>query len=378
MTSTGSIKVAQNYLPEQFSPDKPLGLSILQAIEAEMRQGRWTLGPQVEEFEEKWAEFCGTRYAVGVSTGTDAIFLLLKGVGVGPGHEVITSAFGFPATVGAIIQAGAKPALVDIDDSLLLDWSRALDAVGDNTRAILPVWWAGNMWEKGFRKQPKQGVHLLEDACQAFGARNKGGMAGTVGQGAAFSLHPLKAMNVMGDGGVITTDSPGLAEELRLLRNHGLAGRDTWLKPGYNMRIQTIQALVGLCLLPTVSSSVARRRAIADRYDRLLSGIPQVRLTHVGANVAPSRHLYVILAQNRDALLSWLGECGIEAKVHYPIPLHSQPAIKSLGYRDGDFPKAEAVAKETISLPCHEYMEDWQADYVAERIAEFYASRGSE
>ena len=348
-----------------------MGTRILLAIAREMARGFYTLGPAVQEFEEAFAAYCGVRYAVGVNSGTDALFLLMKALGVGPGDGVITVPNTFVATVGAIIAAGATPVFIDIGDDYLMAQEGQIRPkmppglqLPGYPKYRIPVHWGGNI-----AYTPK--LHI-EDACQAIGASYKGRKAGSLGVGAAFSLHPLKNLNVMGDGGMVTTNDEGLAQAIRLLRNHGLQDRDTCVMPGYNSRLDTIQAIVGLEVLKELLWVTERRQANAKRYDEGLRGLKEVTIPYRDSDVEQVYHLYQVEVERRDELLAYLQAKGIEAKVHYAIPLHLQPGFKSLGYQEGDFPRAEAFARDHLTLPVHQYLSNEQLDYVVEAIRGFY------
>ena len=357
------MKVPYTYLPEEFAPYGKISRDILREIEAELQQGRFTLGPAVQEFEEAFAAVCRTRYAIGVGNGTDALFLIMKAMGIDYHHRVITAPNTFVATVGAIIQAGALPSFWDIGDDYLIHGNTLQK--GD---WLLPVDWAGATVNLHGPARP----WAIEDACQAIGGTANGLKAGSIGIAAAFSLHPLKNVNVWGDGGVVTTSDEGLAQEIRLLRNHGLSDRDTWAKPGFNSRLDTIQAIVGLRVLADLEEVTYARIANARRYDEGLAGIEQVTIPPRNPYTRHVYHLYQVEVEQRDLLQKHLLEAGIEAKVHYPTPLHLQPALAYLGHRRGDFPRAERFCNTHITLPIHQYLRNDQIDYTIEAIREFY------
>ena len=354
MITKAQMHVPYTYLTTEFSPDAALGKRILAGIADEMRYGRYTLGPAVHEFEEAFAQVCQTKHAIGVGNGTDALFLIMKAMGVEPGRVIATIPVTFLATVGAIIAADGLPQFEDIP------WNQR------DSRGILsmPVHWAG--------EPTTSNGQFIEDACQAIGAEVNGRRVGSLGIAAAFSLHPLKNVNVMGDGGVVTTNDDALAAEVRLLRNHGLQGRDTWIKPGYNSRLDTIQAVVGLEALKELDWVTERRIANAERYDDGLRGLAQVAYPARLRDIRHVYHLYQVQVENRDELLAYLQAHGVEAKVHYPTPLHLQPALASLGYKRGDFPNAERFCDTHISLPIHQYLTEEQIDYALSCIHDFY------
>lgn len=367
------MRVKYSYLEEQFAEPGP----ILEGIERLVRSTDFTLGEPVEQFEEKFAAAIGTRYAIGVNSGTDALFLSLKAAGVKPGDEVITSPNTFIATVGAIVAAGAKPAFVDIiEDDFTIDPDLIEAAITPRTSAIMPVHYAGHPAEMSrvLEIAERRGLAVIEDACQAIGAEIDGRRVGTFGLSAGFSLHPLKNLNVWGDGGVVVTDSEAVRDKLILLRNHGLADRDTITCFGYNSRLDSLQAVVGLHLIGDLEAITEARIKWANRYDEGLADLGE----HI--TIPPRKsgrryvyHLYMLIVTDRDALLKHLIGAGVEAKIHYPIPLHLQEAASDLGYKRGDFPITEAQAGSIVSLPVHQHLTGEQVEYVIETIRAFYS-----
>ena len=373
------MKVPYSYLKEEFHLESPLVKDIMRDIADVVAAGDFTLGKKVTEFEEAWAQTVGTRHAVGVSNGTDAIFLILRAIGVTPDDIVVTVPNTFLATVGAILQAGAQVDFVDIGD----DYNAGFFDSYKRT-VFLPVHWGGCplSWFPPSSDCPAHRVSntevwcIVEDACQAIGARSGERNAGAMGHAAAFSLHPLKNVNIWGDGGVVTTDDPSLAAEVRLLRNHGLEGRNTWLKPGYNMRLSTVQAVVGLHTLKYLEWITERRIENAKHYDeglKPLSGSVLLPKRHPQARHVYHLYQFEIRAdkEKRDLLIRWLNDQGVEAKMHYPMPLHFQPPLAGLGYKKGDFPRTERFCDTHVSLPVHQYLTTEQIDYTIEKIGEF-------
>lgn len=370
---TGDLPINHNYLPQQFSDCD----DILEEIKELVRRGDYTLGKSVEAFEDNIRRLCESQYAVGVGNGTEALFLALKAAGVEQGNEVITTPYTFFATIGAIVAAGAKPVFVDIREDYNIDPDLIERAVTEKTKAILPVHWAGLPCEMDSIMGIADGNKLIvvEDACHAVLATYKRRPAGTFGLAGCFSMHPLKNLNVWGDGGYILTQSAEIHDRLVLLRNHGLVNRNECAFFAYNSRLDSIQAIVANHLLRRIGTITEARIAHAARFDRLLSRLPQITIPPRPANVKQVYHLYVVRARQRDALQQFLIARGIDAKIHYPIPMHLQPAARPYGYRRGDFPVCEAVCDSILSLPVHEYITADQIDYVAETIEAFYASR---
>ncbi|MBI4061659.1 MAG: DegT/DnrJ/EryC1/StrS family aminotransferase [Elusimicrobia bacterium] len=368
------MKVKYSYLSRQFDQIDP----ILEDIRALVKSGDFTLGEPVRRFEDSFAKLVGAKYAVGVGSGTDALFLSLKALGVGPGDEVITAANTFVATAGAIETAGAKIVFVDCDKKSVIDVSKVEKAITKRTRALLPVHWAGQppdlkaLLEIGKRR----GLPVVEDACQAIGSAQGKLRGGSTGVAAGFSLHPLKNLNVWGDGGVITTSSEELRDKLRLMRNHGMSSRDEYAFYAYNSRLDSLQAVVGNHLIKDVEWITETRIKNAKTLDAGLAGVaPKVKLPPRDPGDRHVYHLYQFFAQDRDALHAFLREKGVEAKIHYPVPLHLQPASRPLGHKAGDFPEAEAQAKATITLPVHQHLTAEEIAYMIACVREFYGKR---
>ncbi len=366
------MNVQYSYLPRQFA-------EVDQYIE-DLRQlvatGEFTLGPFVEKFERKFAAFIGVKHVIGTNTGTDALILALKAVGVRPGDEVITVPNTFIATVGAIVAVGAKPVFVDCDDRDQIDVSQIATAITCRTRAIVPVHWAGCPAdiEAVMTIANDHAIPVVEDACPSVGATVNGRSVGTFGKVNAFSMHPLKPLNVWGDGGMVVTDDDEAAEFLRLYHNHGLRHRDHVQIWGVNNRLQPIQAVIATRLLDRINEETEIRIRNARRLDTGLSDLGNVlRVTRRPAGYREVYQLYQCSANRRADLLAFLIARGVEAKVHYPIPIHLQAAAKELGYKRGSFPVCERQADAILTLPAHQFVTIDQIDYMSEVIHEFYA-----
>ncbi|MDB4087625.1 DegT/DnrJ/EryC1/StrS family aminotransferase [Amylibacter sp.] len=368
---TNKLGINHNYLDQQFSDHE--------AIWAKMREvvirGDFTLGSDVDLLEKEYAQISGANHAIGVGSGTDAIFLSLKALGVGAGDEVITTAFTFYATIGAIVTAGAKPVFCDIRADYNIDPSEIEAKITPATKAILPVHWSGKPCDMDAIAEiaQKYNLAIVGDACHAISATYKGRAAGSLGTLACFSFHPLKNLNVWGDGGIITTNSDELADKLRLMRNHGLVGRDECHMFAYNSRLDTIQAVVARHLLGKINHITESRVAHADYFDKELRSVSQIIIPKRDVDIYQVYHIYSICCQRRNELQNYLIKNGVDAKVHYPIPMHLQPAADYLGHKKGDFPIAETIAQNTISLPVHEFISRDQQDYVIKLIKGFYA-----
>ena len=364
------MKVRYSYLAQQFGDCEDLWKELKEFVPT----GDFTLGKPLVEFEDRFAKLIGTRFAIGVNSGTDAIKLSLKALGIGPGDEVITAANTFVATVGAIAELGAKPVFVDCDDTFCMNVDLVEEAITEQTRAIVPVHFTGYMTD--MRKlvpiAERNGIPLIEDACQSIlGAIDKKN-AGTWGLSGAFSLHPLKNLNVWSDGGLIVTDDQQLADKLRLLRNHGLSDRDTVSILGCNSRLDTIQAVVGNWLIPQTEEIANRRIANAAFYDKYFGKLDQIRIPPRPPGFRIVYHLYIVFAEDRDSLLQHCLDRGVDAKVHYPVPIYRQPALDYLGYKEGVFPVTDGHTKTIITFPCDQHLSKEQLQYVAETVSDFY------
>ena len=325
------------------------------------------MGPEVRAFEEAFAAYCQARYAVGVSSGTAAIELTLRALGVGPGDEVITTPFTFIATAEAISATGATPVFADIDPlTYNLSPAAVEAAITSRTRALLPVHLYGQPADTGALRAIAQrhGLALIEDAAQAHGAALHGRRVGSLGDAACFSFYPGKNLGGYGDGGAVTTDDEALAGRLRKLRDHGRASKYVHDELGYGHRLDALQAAILGAKLPHLDAANAARRRLAARYSELLADTDLV-LPHAPAGVAPVWHLYVVRTPQRDALLASLREQGIEAGIHYPLPLHLQPAYRALGLGPGSFPVAEAASQQVLSLPLFPELSEEQQERVA-------------
>ena len=367
------MKVRYSYLRQQFSNCNDLWSELKNFVST----GDFTLGRPLKNFEKNFAKLIGTKYAVGVNSGTDAIKLSLKALGVGSGDEVITAANTFVATIGAIIELGAKPVFVDCDDTFCMNVDKIEAKISKKTKAIVPVHFTGYMTDmiklKKISKNYK--IPIVEDACQSIlGSINKK-KAGTWGEFGAFSLHPLKNINVWSDGGIITTNNKRFYNHLLLLRNHGLVDRDTVKIPGYNSRLDTIQAVVGNWLLPKANSIANQRIKNAEYFDRNLSKISEISIPPRPKNYKIVFHLYIVFAKKRDKLLKYCLSKGIEAKIHYPKPMYLQEALKNLNHKRGDFPVTDRHTKKIISFPCDQHLNKSQMDYIIKTVKNFYRKK---
>ena len=367
------MQVPYSFLDRQFANPEP----ILDEMRELIARGNFTLGEPVEQFERQFAEYCGAPHAVGLASGTDALMLALQVVGVGHGDEVVTVSATFIATVGAIASVGARPVFVDVDDGIVMDPERVEAAITPRTKAILPVHWTGNMADMPRLREIAQrhGLPIVEDACHATGARLDGAAAGAIGDIACFSFHPVKHINAWGDGGMLVTRSDELVASVRIARNYGLVDRDEAETFARNSRLHTLQVPVLRRQLAAFEEVVARRNEIARQYDRAFEVLEgRVRFPRRRAEVRHSFVIYVIMTEQRDAMLSHLRARGVDARIHYPIPMHLTRAGRKLGHTEGDLPLSEAYARETITLPAHQYLTDEQVAHTVEAVRSFFGS----
>lgn len=365
------MAVRYSYLSQQFE-DCP---ELWEELKKFVKTGDFTLGKPLCEFEDNFSSLIGTRHAIGVNSGTDAIKIALRALGVGVGDEVITAANTFVATVGAIAEIGAVPIFVDVDDTFCMNVDLIEQAITPKTRAIVPVHFTGYMtkMDKVIELANKYSLVVVEDACQSILAEWKGKKAGTWGDAAAFSLHPLKNLNVWSDGGVVVTDNPELDKKIRLLRNHGLISRDHVEILGYNSRLDTFQAVVANWLIPQAIEISQKRISNAKKLDNELSKIPQIKVPVRTEDMRIVYHLYIVFAEKRDALLEFCLNRGIEAKIHYPIPMYKQKALGS-NYNLLKFPITDHHAQNIISFPCDQHLNNSQLEEITNSVKDFYGS----
>lgn len=347
---------------------------LLTAVERVLSHGKYILGPEVEQFEKRFAEYSGTTYALGVDNGTNALILALLALGIGPGDEVITAPNSFLASASSIALTGATPVFADVRDDFNLDPARLEAAITPRTKAIMPVHLTGRPapMDEILAIAQRHQLRVIEDCAQAVGARYNGKPVGSLGDLGCFSLHPLKNLSAAGDGGMITTNDPALYSHLLRARNHGLRNRDECDFWSFNSRLDTIQAAMLLTKLERLPEWTEKRRQNAAFYQEHLAKVVQCPIEREGEYSV--YHTFIIQAARRDELLAFLDARGIGSKVHYPIPIHLQKAAESLGYGYGSFPVAEAQAKTILSLPVYPELMPEQLEYVTSSILEFYGA----
>jgi len=357
---------------------QPIQAQLEQAMQTVVQQGDFVLGKAVTEFEASFASFCGAEYGVGVASGTDAITLGLKACGITTGDEVILPANTFIATLIGVVRAGATPILVDCDpQTALIDLAAAKTAITTKTRAIVSVHLYGQMVSPRQLLDLANAHNLLifEDAAQAHGAEREGYRAGSVGIAAAFSFYPSKNLGAFGDGGMVVTREANVAQKVRSLRNYGAPRKYFHSEDGTNSRLDTLQAAILNVKLPYLIEWNQSRNAAAQQYDSLLRPLQTQGIfpIHNQSSLGHVYHLYVIRITNtcplnQQAIQAELEARGIQTGIHYPIPCHLQPAYAHLGYRPGDFPQAEALSHEILSLPMYPGLSDTQIEQVVDTL----------
>lgn len=332
-------------------------------------------GPFVAQFEKEFASFCQTQEAIGVGNGTDALWAAMLGLGIGPGDEVITAPNTFIATAEAISFCGAKPVFVDIDEhTYTISPSLIEAAITSRTRAILPVHLYGQPADMDpiMKIAKRDGLFVIEDACQAHGAEYKGQRTGSVGDAGCFSFYPGKNLGAYGEAGAVTTNNAELADKVRAFRDHGQRKKYYHSIIGWNARMDGFQGAVLSVKLKYLSKWNEDRNKNAKIYNKLLAEVNGVMTPKKADYAKHVYHIYTIRIKNRDELIKTLAEKGIFCGIHYPVPLHLQDAYKSLGYKKGDFPVAEKCAEEIVSLPMFAELTEEQIGYVSDRLRGFY------
>ena len=369
---------------ELITPHIELEQELMDAVKGVLRSGVFVGGRVLEQFESEFAEFCGAKYCVGVSSGTDALRFALIAAGIGRGDVVVTVPNTFVATIEAILQVGATPAFVDIDPQT---FNMSVDALreyleeqsGRSVRAIIPVHLYGQMCDMDpiMTLAQQYDLMVLEDACQAHGAEYfsaKSGRwlkAGSIGKAAAFSFYPGKNLGACGEAGAVTTNDPELAQRVRIIRDHGQNKKYHHLIEGYNGRLDALQAAILRIKLPHLKQWNEKRRNVAEIYNELLKGA-QVKTPIEPRWSQGIYHLYVVRLERRDEVQKYLAQRDIQTGLHYPVPLHLQEAYLNMGYHEGDFPVTEQLAREILSLPMYPQLERAQQTAVADALQQFY------
>ena len=366
---------------------KSIKKEIEKSIQVVLDKGIFIGGEEVSNFEKEFAKFCGVKYAISVNSGTDALFLSLKALGIGQGDEVITTPFTFIATAEAIANCGAKPVFVDIEpktfnidpvkiEEYLTKKTLLRQGFGGQAKVIMPVHIFGQMADMNEIKKiaKKHNLFVVEDACQAVGAEYNGKKAGLMGDVGCFSFFPSKNLGAMGDGGAIITNNKKLNDKIRLLKNHGSDHKDKYknLVLGYNSRLDSVQASLLRVKLKYLDNWNKARIKIANYYSENLKEIKEIEAPGIENIKSHVFHQYTIRVKLREKLKKFLEKQGIPTMIYYPLPLHLQPALKYLGYKKGDFPEAEKATKGVLSLPIYPELSKENQDFIIEKIKEFY------
>ncbi|MEW6055563.1 MAG: DegT/DnrJ/EryC1/StrS family aminotransferase [Bdellovibrionota bacterium] len=345
---------------------------LMKVVGEVLESGMYILGPQVSSFEREFAAYCGSEFSLGVDNGTTALLLTMRAWGLGENDEVITAPNSFIASASSVALAGARPVFADIGPDLNLDPEKVEAAITPRTRAIMPVHLTGRpaKMEALLDIARRHRLFVLEDAAQAVGAKIDGKKVGSFGDASSFSLHPMKNLHAFGDGGMITLNSRQLYETLIQARNHGLKNRNECDYWSYNCRLDELQAALLRVQLKHLDQQTEERRKLAFRYHKLLK--PYGAVPEEGPQEFCVYQTYVIQVERRDELLKFLNDRGVEARIHYPIPIHLQPAARSLGYSAKDFPETMRAASRILSLPLYPSLAFEQQDWIAQLFKEFY------
>jgi len=353
---------------------QPLKADLLSAIGQIIDSGQFILGEQVQLFEQRMTELCGVNYAVGVNSGTDALIIALRALNIGPGDEVITAPNSFVASTSCIAIVGAKPVFVDVREDYNIDPEKIEAAITPHTKAILPVHLTGRPADMSaiMTIATKYGIPVIEDSAQAILAEFQDKPVGSWGTIGCFSLHPLKTLNACGDGGLLTTNDESLYKQFLLLRNLGLETRDDCVVWSSNSRLDTVQAAMLLVKLNYLHDWTKKRQANAKFYQTHLADIEEVVVPIDKPDEKAVYHTFVIQAEQRDELRTYLTKHNIGSAIHYPVPIHLQTVAKELGYGMGSFPITEIQAKKILSLPIYADLTEKQLQNVVETIKDFY------
>lgn len=357
-------------LAEQHSPIKD---KLLEAVGKVLDHGKFILGEEVSQFEQRFAKICGVQYAVGLNSGTDALILALRALGIGLGDEVITAANSFISSASCIVCAGAKPVFVDVGEDYLMDPALIEKAITPKTKALLPVHWTGRPADMNAIRAiaKKHKLAVIEDCAQAVNAEYQGQKVGSFGDAGCFSLHPLKTLNACGDGGVLTTNHKDLYEKILTLRDNGLC-KHRGIYWSNNSRLDTLQAAILLVKLDYLEQWTQERRDNAHFYQEHLKGIVEVQLPMEEKGIRSVFHTFIIQAERRNELQSFLGEQGIVTKIHYDYPIHLQPVAHELGYGKGSLPVTERQAQKVLSLPVSGHLSKEMLEYIVNSTRNFY------
>lgn len=363
------VKISYVDLARQWEDEK---LELLPIIEKTMASGQFVLGEIVEKFEENIASLTGAKYVVSLNSGTDALVCSLAALGVRAGDEVITPPNSFVASTSAITHLGAKPIFADVLEDQMINPEKIRSLITEKTKAIMPVHLTGRMarMDEISAIGKEFGIPIIEDSAQSIFSKFNGIQSGVYGDVGCFSTHPLKNLNASGDGGFVITNSEDIAKQIRQMRNHGMVDRNTVEKFGFVSRMDSLQAAILSYRLKKIDSVIEKRRSNAKIYRQLLNN-SKIYSPDDTDEYFNTYHTFVVQLDNRDEAQKFLAERGIQTAIHYPVPIHLQPAAKNLGYNLGDFPETEAQAKKILSLPINQFLDPYQIETVANTINDF-------
>jgi aminotransferase EvaB len=365
------MKIPFNYLPQEFKNIN----SIISKWKLLAKSTEFTLGPVVKKFENQFAKYIGSKYCISTNNGTESLILCLKALGVKYGDEVITVSNTFYATAGAIVACSATPIFVDCDSRYQINIEQIEKKITKKTKVIIPVHWGGASPDmfRILKLAKKYKIKIVEDACMGIGGKIKGKSPGNFGDVNAFSMHPLKSLNVMGDGGMVTTNNNKIYNWLEKYRNHGMINRDKIEFWGVNNRLQPLQAIVALEGLKKINKVINIRNTNAKKMDEYLSKLhPNVIIPKRPHGYKETFALYMCLVEKRDLLKKYLEKNNIETKIHYPIPLNRQKAAKNLKLSQKQFKNANYQSSRLLTLPIHQFLKSEQIEYIAKKIKNFY------
>ena len=364
------MKIEVIDLRKRFIEEKK---GLLKCINRVLKKGNLILTSELQNFENSICKYTGAKYCLGVNSGTDALIMSLWSSGISKGDEVITSPISFIASVSSIIHVGAKPVFVDVGDDLNINSDLIESAITKKTKAIMPVHWTGRIcdMDKILKIAKKYNLIVIEDAAQSMGSYYKKKHAGTFGKISAFSTHPLKNLNALGDGGFIVTNDKRIYDKIKLYRNHGLSGRDQVEIIGVNSRLDSLNAEVLNFRLKRLNHIISRRQKNVNFYRKFLNN-KNVKILRDKKIEKNAHVMFITLCEKREKLQNYLKKFNIQSLIYYKTPLHLHKATKFLGYKKKDFPNAERITKKVLSFPHHQYLKKKEIMYVVDKINKFY------
>ena len=347
---------------------------INQCINKVLKKGHLILTEEVESFEKEISIYTNSKFCLGLNSGTDALMMALWSCGVGKGDEVITTSKSFIATMAAIIHVGAKPVLVDVKEDLNINTNLIEEKITKNTKAILPVHWTGRICDMEHINEiaKKNNLTVIEDAAQAMGSYYKNKHAGSFSKVACYSAHPLKNLNALGDAGYLTTNDENIYKKIKLYRNHGLRARDDVEIFGVNSRLDTLHASILSMRLKKLKKIITKRRKNIELYRKLLKDVGEIIIPKDNDNQFSSYVMFITLCEKRNELQKFLQKFNIQSLIYYGTPLHLHEASKKLGFKKGDYPKAEYYCEKVLALPHHQYLTHSQIEFICQKIINFY------